>query len=84
MPTVHPTTRSTSLLVILVLVVTDNIVESKLIDTLGRADDPQPVPELLLLQELLGQVLEVAARELLVRDHLDAAILLVRDGDVVA
>jgi len=73
-----------NLLVILLGILADNVVEPKLVNTLGGGDNPQPVAELLLLEELLGQVLEVATAELLVGDDLDLAVLLVGDGDVVA
>ena len=70
------------LLVVLLLVLANNVVEPELVDTLAGADDAEPVTELLLLQELLGQVLEVAAAELLVGDDFDLAVLEVghRDG----
>jgi len=76
--------KQASLLVILLLIVTNNIVEPKLIHALAGADNTEPVTELLLLQKLLGQVLEVAARELLVRDNLDLAVLEVGDADRLA
>jgi len=72
------------LLVILLLVLANNVVEPELVNTLAGGDDPQPVPELLLLEELLSQVLEVATAELLVRDDLDLSVLEVRDADRLA
>jgi len=72
------------LLVILIRLVVDNVEEAELVDTLGGGNDAEPVTELLLLEELLGEVLQVAARELLVRNDLDLAIALLADLDVVA
>lgn len=44
----------TTLLVILVSIVVDDVEELELVDTLGGGDDTEPVTELLLLEELLG------------------------------
>ena len=71
------------LLLILLLVLANDVVEAELVDTLGGGDDTEPVTELLLLQELLGEVLEVAAGEVLVSDNLDLAVLEVVDDNVV-
>jgi hypothetical protein len=76
--------KEENLLVILLLVVANNIVEAELVDALGGGNDTQPVTELLLLEELLGQVLEVATREILVRDNLNLAVVEVGDGDLLA
>ena len=62
------------LLVILSILVVDNVEELELVDTLGGGDDAQPVAELHLLQELLGEVLEVAARQVVVGNDLDLAV----------
>jgi len=72
------------LLIVLILIVSHNIVEPKLINTLRGADDPQPVTQLLLLEELLSQVLDVPSAELLVRNDLDTPVLEVRHVDGVA
>lgn len=76
--------RSNTLLVILLITLANNVVEPKLINPLAGAHNPQPIPELLLLQELLCQVLEVPSRKLEVADDLDLAVLEVGDGDVIA
>jgi len=73
-----------SLLVILLLVLANDVVEAELVDTLGGGDDAEPVTELLLLEELLCQVLEVATGEVLVGDDLDLAVVEVGDGDALA
>lgn len=72
------------LLLILLVLVANDVVEAELVDTLGGGDDTEPVTELLLLEELLGQVLEVATGELLVGDDLDLAVVEVGDGDGLA
>lgn len=61
--------RRASLL--LVLLVGNNVVELEGVVTLGGGDNSDPVSELLLLQVLLGQVLEVLAGELSGRDNGD-------------
>lgn len=76
--------KKANLLVILIGVIVDDVEELELVDTTGGGDDTEPVTELLLLEELLGQVLEVAARELVVGNDLDLAITRRRDGDVIA
>lgn len=45
---------SVPLLIIVVSFIVDNIEEPKLVDTFAHADDPQPIPQLLLLEEFLG------------------------------
>lgn len=50
--------------------------------TLGY--DAQPIAKLLLLQELLGQVLDVSPREVNLALNLDNAATDCLDGDVVA
>merc|ERR1712063_160325 len=72
------------LLVILVNVVADNVEEAELVNALGGGNDAEPVTELLLLEELLGEVLEVATGELLVRNDLDLSLALLADLDGVA
>jgi hypothetical protein len=42
------------LLLILISLVVDNVEEAELINTLGGRDDPEPITELLLLEELFG------------------------------
>lgn len=73
-----------SLLVVLVSLVVDDVEELELVDAARGGDDAEPVAELLLLEELLGQVLEVAAREVVVGNDLDLALALLLDDDVVA
>jgi hypothetical protein len=76
--------RAKSLLVILLLVLANNVVEAELVDTLRGGNDTEPVTELLLLEELLCQVLEVATGEVLVSNDLDLAVVEVGDGDGLA
>lgn len=76
--------RRGSLLVILIGVIVDDVEELELVHTAGGGDDTEPVTELLLLEELLGQVLEVAARQLVVGNDLDLAVARLLDDDVVA
>lgn len=45
---------SVPLLIIIVSFIVDNVEEPKLVDTFARADDPQPIPQLLLLEEFLS------------------------------
>ncbi len=49
----------TSLVIILVLLVGGHVEESKLIDTLGGRNHPQPISQLLFLQELFGPALRM-------------------------
>lgn len=79
----HHEGRIFRLLVILVIVGTVHldVVELEGVDSLARRDDSQPVSELVLLQELLGEVLQVSARELSVCDDNDLASSLARDLD---
>jgi hypothetical protein len=72
------------LLVVLVSLVVDDVEELELVDTARGRDNAEPVTELLLLEELLGQVLEVTTRELVVGNDLDLALTLLLDNDVVA
>lgn len=76
--------RRNSLLVILISIVVDDVEELELVDTARGGNDAEPVTELLLLEELLGQVLEVAAREVVVGNDLDLALALLLDDDIVA
>ena len=55
--------QSSALLLIIARLVSHNIEEPKLINALAGADDPQPIAQLLLLEVLLGQVLEVSLGE---------------------
>lgn len=77
-------TSDERLLLILLILVANDVVEAELVNTLGGADNAQPITELLLLEELLGQVLEVATGKLLVGDDLNAAVVQVGDADSVA
>lgn len=76
--------RRRNLLVILISLVVDDVEELELVNTAGGGNDAEPVTELLLLEELLGQVLEVAAGEVVVGNDLDLALTLLLDDDVVA
>ena len=76
--------KRTNLLVIILLLVLHDVEEPELVDTLAGADNTQPVTELLLLEELLREVLEVAAGELDVSHDLDLVAANLGDGDVVA
>jgi len=76
--------RRTHLLVIILTLIVYNVEESQLIDTLASRNDPQPISQLLLLEELLRQVLQVSSRERNVRDNLDLAIASLGDGDLIA
>lgn len=71
------------LLVVLVGLVVDNVEEAELVDTLGGGNNTEPVTELLLLEELLGKVLEVTTRKLLVGNDLDLYLALLADLDVI-
>jgi len=82
--TIQKKNQKIRLLVILLALLANNIEELERVLALGGAYNAQPVAELLLLEELLGEVLEVATRELLVGDDLDAAITEVVHGDDVA
>lgn len=59
------------LFIFLLLVRQDKVEESKLVDVLRGSDNTKPVSERVLLQESLGEVLDVLAGELGVRDNLD-------------
>ena len=76
--------RRGHLVLLLLALVTDHVEELEAVLALVGADDAQPVTQLLLLEELLGQVLEVAAGELAVGDDLDATVAEVGDVDGVA
>jgi len=71
------------LLLIFIIVLVNDIEELKLIDTLGGRDNTEPVPELVLLQELLGQVLKVAPRKWDMRNNNDLPLTLLGDLDRV-
>lgn len=72
------------LLVVLVSLVVNDVEELELVDTTGGGNDTEPVTELLLLEELLGEVLQVAAREVNVGNDLDLTLALLLDNDAVA
>ena len=80
----HAAHTHKTLFLILLLLIANHVIEPQLIVAGTRAHDPQPVAELLLLQVLLGKVLEVSAAELLVRNHLDLAVRLLRDDNRLA
>merc|ERR1719334_862 len=64
-----------ALLISLLLVVVDLEV-AQLVRVLGGRDDTQPVPELVLLQVLLGEVLQVSLREGNIRGYDQFRLLL--------
>jgi hypothetical protein len=72
------------LVLLLLTLLANNVEELEGVLALVGGDDAEPVTELLLLEELLRQVLEVAAGELLVSDDLDAAVAEVGDVDALA
>jgi ribosomal RNA-processing protein 12 len=72
------------LLIIIIALLPNNIEELQAVLALTRADDTQPIAQLLLLEELLRQILQVSPAELLVRHDFDAAVADVGDGDGVA
>ena len=72
------------LVLLLLTLLTNNVEELEGVLALVGGDDTEPVTELLLLEELLGQVLEVATGELLVGNDLDATIAEVGDVDLLA
>ena len=61
-------------LLLLLIVTRLDVVEAELVRVLGRSDDANPVTELVLLQELLGKVLEVALGKWDAGSHRDADI----------
>lgn len=67
------------LILILIITLVNDVEELKLIDTLGGSDNTEPVPELVLLQELLGQVLKVATRKWDMRNNDDLPLTLLGD-----
>ena len=76
--------RFTHLIIIFLTLLPNNIEKLKAILALARAHHPQPIAQLLLLEELLSQVLQVPPAELLMRDDFDPAIAEVGDVDSVA
>merc|ERR1712080_654703 len=72
------------LVLLLLTLLANDVEELEGVLALVGGDDAEPVTELLLLEELLGQVLDVAAGELLVGDNLDAAVAEVGDVDALA
>merc|ERR1712036_12713 len=69
----HETTR---LFVVLILsIIVGNVEVPELVHPLGGGDDVNVVTELLLLQVLLGQVLQVALREWKLSGHKDLGLL---------
>jgi hypothetical protein len=72
------------LVLLLLTLLANNVEELEGVLALVGGDDAEPVTKLLLLEELLCQVLEVATGELLVGNDLDAAIAKVGDVDALA
>jgi hypothetical protein len=52
---------TSTLLIILLIGIIDNVEKSELIDTLGGGDNSEPISQLLLLEEFLCPVLTVLA-----------------------
>jgi hypothetical protein len=75
---------SNDLLVIILPLLIYYIEEPQLIHSFTGADNPQPIPKLLLLQELLRQVLEISSTERDMRHHLDLPVPDLLDIDLVA
>ena len=71
------------LFLILILVLVGDVEVAELIGTLVRGNDTEPVAELVLLEELLGKVLEVTLGELLVGGDGDLGVITTDDGDLV-
>jgi len=57
------------------VIIVDHVVELELVDAPRCGHNTEPVTELHLLQVLFGQVLQVAARKLDMRDDLDLALV---------
>jgi hypothetical protein len=72
------------LLIIIISILVDNVEEAQFIDALAGADHPQPIAQLLFLEELLRQVLQVSPAEGDMRHNLDLAIADTLDFDLVA
>jgi hypothetical protein len=72
------------LVLLLLTLLANDVEELEGVLALVGGDDAEPVTKLLLLEELLCQVLDVATGELLVSDDLDAAITEVGDVDALA
>lgn len=77
-------TRTARLLVIILSLISNNVEELEAVLSLGRADNTQPIAQLLLLEKLLRQVLQVTTRKLLVSHNFNSSITEVGDSDVVA
>jgi len=83
--TIHTIDKHISTLLVIVLtLLANNVEELQGVLALAGADNTQPISELLLLKELLRQVLEISAREILVCHHFHAPIAEVVDSDVIA
>merc|ERR1712080_460808 len=72
------------LVLLLLTLLANDVEELEGVLALVGGDDTEPVTKLLLLEELLGQVLNVATGELLVGNDLDATIAEVGDVDLLA
>lgn len=69
------------LFLILVLLIVGNVEITELEGLLVRSNDTEPITDLVLLQELLGEVLEVTLGESNVGDNGDLVISRARDGN---
>jgi hypothetical protein len=72
------------LLIVLLSVVIDDVEELELVNATRGGNDAEPVTELVLLEELLGKVLDIPTRELVVGNDLDLAVGGGRDLDGLA
>jgi hypothetical protein len=75
---------SDDLLIVLLPLLIHDVEEPQLIHPLTGTDNPQPIPQLLLLQELLRQVLEISSTERDMRHDLDLPVSDLLDIDLVA
>lgn len=71
------------LFLILILILVGDVEVTELIGTLVRGNDTEPVTELVLLEELLGKVLEVTLGELLVGSDGDLGIITTDNGHLI-
>ncbi|RUP43952.1 hypothetical protein BC936DRAFT_150146 [Jimgerdemannia flammicorona] len=70
--------------VVVVILVVGNVEVLELEGVLIRGDDTEPVTELVLLQELLGEVFEVALGESRVGSNGDLGVVAAGNGDGIA
>ena len=75
--------KKSSLFVILLIVLVGDVEVTELVGALVRGNDTEPVAELVLLEELLGKVLEVTLGELLVGGDGDLGIITTDNGHLI-